>query len=331
MSNPPGPGYGGDPYGQGQPPQGPGGWGQQPPQDPSGWQQPPQTPGWGQQPPPDAGGWGQPQQDASGWGQPQLDPSGWGQQPQQGWGQQPPADAPGYGAPQGWQQPGWDQPPPKKPNTGLIIGLVVAVVAALVLVVGAVVVVSRKDDNNQAGGSSATTTTETTTTSSSTTTSSKPTTTTQAAGAKLSYKEYSGDWNFRLGDVALQAQWVQGKDENSCGPIEEAGKLTGLGCQYAAELTWKAEGGALILTQFIIGMGDATKASAAVDGFDDGDVKLAPGTYIDHWETGKWRNGSEKEFLVITFATATAAVPTETVEKYLKYRHNDTTGALLFR
>ncbi|MFI6866190.1 hypothetical protein [Nocardia sp. NPDC050406] len=308
MSYPPGPGFGGDPHGQGQ--QQPGGWGQQP--DSSGWQQPgpggwqPQDQGWGQQP-----------QDSGGWGQ--QDPS---------WGQPPPAPAPAYGAQPGWDQQGY-QPPPNKPNTGLIIGLVVAVVAALVLVVGAVVVVNRDDESVVATSSSTTTTTTTSTTT--TSTSARPTTTTGSTGAKLGYNEYSGDWNFRLGDVALQAQWVQGKDHSSCAPIEEAGKLTDLGCKYAAELTWSAEGGALILTQFIVGMGGASTASAAVDGFDDGDVKLAPGTYVDHWETGKWRNGSEKEFLVITFATATAAVPAETVEKYLKYRHNDTTGALLFR
>lgn len=306
MTYPPGQGFGGDPHGYGQqpPPQEPGGWGQQPQQDPQGWgQQPQHDPAWGQQPPPAAPAYGA----------------------QPGW------DQPGYGQ----QQPGWDQqgyPPPQspKPNTGLIIGLVVAVVAALVLVVGAVVVVNRKDDSNQAAVTSTTTTTTTAATTTTETTTRRPTTT-QPASNKLTYSEYDGDWNFRLGDVALQAQWVQGKDETSCAPIEEAGKLTSLGCKYAAQLTWKAEGGAIVLTQFIVGMGDEAHASAAVDGFEDADVKLGPGMYVEHWETGKWRNSSEKEFLVITFATATATVPTETVEKYLKYRHNDTTGALLFR
>ncbi|NNH68298.1 hypothetical protein HLB23_00105 [Nocardia uniformis] len=312
MTYPPGQGFGGDPHGYGQQP---------PPQDQGGWGQQPQQP---QQPPQDPAGWGQ--QPAPGYGaQP-----GWDQQ--QGYGQQPGWEQQGFGQ----QQPGWEQqgyPPPQapKPNTGLIVGLVVAVVAALVLVVGAVVVVNRKDDSNQAADASTTTETTTATTTTTAETTTAPRTTTPAASAKLGYAEYSGDWDFRVGDVALQAQWVSGNDETSCAPIEEGGKLTSLGCEYAARLTWSAEGGEVILTQFIVGMGDAAHASAAVDAFEDADVKLGPGMYVDHWETGKWRNGAEKEFLVITFATATATVATETVEKYLRYRHNDTTGALLFR
>lgn len=312
MTYPPGQ----DPYGYGQQQQDPAGWGQ--PVPPTGPQA--SQPGWEQQ------GWQQPDYQQPGYQQPGYQQPGY---------QQPDPHA-GYQQPdfqQGYQPPGYQPMPPKK-NNGLLITLAVVVVAALGLVIGAVVVVTGKDDDKQAAATTTTTTTATTsaapTTTTRTTTTAAPTTK-PAAGAKLSYTEYGGDWNFRLGDVALQAQWVQGKDDTSCAPIEENGTLTNLGCEYAAELTWSAEGGELILTQLILGMGDAATATAAVDQFDDGDVRLGPGMYVEHWETGKWRNGSEKEFLVITFATATAAVPTETVEKYLRYRHSDTTAALLWR
>ncbi|MGX1807165.1 hypothetical protein ACWIGI_15740 [Nocardia sp. NPDC055321] len=330
MTYPPGPpsGSGGDPHGQGQQP------------DPAWWDQPVAPPpadptqvNWAaQQPPPNPNsGWQQPQQPDpnSGWQQPQQpDPnSGWQhqqpQQPQQPWGGQQPA----YG------QQGYGQPPtPPRSNTGLIVGVVLGVVAVLAVAIGAVVVLTKDDGGqNQASTTSTTTTEESTTSEAPTTT--KSTTTTKAApsGGKFSYTEYGQDWNFKLGDVALQASWVEGKDYSTCGPIEEGGKLTGLGCQYAAEMVWKSENGGLMLTQFVLGMGDATAASGAEGQFDDNDLNLRSGSYIANWHTGKWRDGSEGQFLVITFATADASVATDTVEQYLRYRHSDTLGALLWR
>ncbi|MEU0543910.1 hypothetical protein ABZ319_29005 [Nocardia sp. NPDC005978] len=325
MTYPPGPpsGSGGDPNAQGQQP------------DPAWWDRPAAPPpadptqvNWAaqQQPPNPNSGWQQPQQPDpnSGWQQPQQpDPnSGW-QQPQQQWGGQP-----AYG-----QQPGYGQPPPTPPrsNTGLIIGVVLGVVAVLAVAIGAVVVFTKDDGEQNQAVTTSTTTEESTTSEAPTTT--KSTTTTKAApsGGKFSYTEYGQDWNFRLGDVALQASWVEGKDYSSCGPIEEGGKLTGLGCQYAAELVWKSENGGLMLTQFVLGMGDATAASGAEGQFDDNDLNLRSGSYIANWHTGKWRDGSEGQFLVITFATADASVAVDTVEKYLRYRHSDTLGALLWR
>ncbi|WP_327145917.1 hypothetical protein [Nocardia sp. NBC_01327] len=307
---PSGPGFGGDPYGQGQ---------GQPPQDPAWWGQPVQPaqpqPGWpGEQP---------------AWQQPQAQP-GW-QQPveQPGWQQQP-----GWGGQQGYlQQPGYPAGPPPQPprrNTGLIVGIVLAVVAVLAIGVGAIVVVTRSDNsNNQAAATSTTTVAPTTTD----TTTARPTTTTKSApaGGKFTYSEYGQVWNFKLGDVALQADWVEGHDYNSCAPVEVKGKLTGLGCQYGSELVWKAENGAVMLTQFILTMSTPDKASAASGQFDDKDINLPAGSYISNWETGKWRDGSQSQFVVITFATATADVDVPTVEKYLKYRHSDTLAALVWR
>ncbi|MEV6769238.1 hypothetical protein AB0N05_11510 [Nocardia sp. NPDC051030] len=304
---PSGPGFGGDPNAHGQQPQ----------ENPAWWDQPatPQgQPVWPQQQPVDPT-WQQ-QGAQPGWQQP-VDQGAWQGQPQQNWGGQP-----GYP-----QQPGY--PPPPKSNTGLIVGIVLGVVAVLAVAVGAIVFVTRGDDSSQAGGTSTTTTTTTTTE----TTTTRPPTTTKAApaGKKFTYTEYGQPWNFRLGDVALQADWVEGHDYPSCSQLEKGGKLTGLGCQYASELVWKAENGGVMLTQLIFTMSDEAKATAADGKFDDGDLKFPDGSYINDWETGKWRDGSQSQFLVVTLATATAAVDTETVEKYLRYRHSDTLGALVFR
>lgn len=315
---PSGPGFGGDPNAHGQQP------------DPAWWDQP-ATPPPGANPVQPQPGWpAQPEQ--PGWQQQQ--PPAWGAQPGYEQQQPPYGQQPGYGQPQpAFGQPGYGQPPPQPPrsNTGLIVGIVVGVVAVLAVAIGAIVVVTNSGDSDDQAVATSTTTTETTTTAPTTTR--KTTTTTKAApgGARFTYTEYGKFWDFRQGDVALQADWVEGKDYNNCSSIEEGGKLTGLGCQYSSELVWKAENGGLMLTQFVIGMGDEAKATAAEGKFDDKDLNLRSGSYMANWETGKWRDGSEGQFLVITFATANASVPVETVEKYLRYRHSDTLGALLFR
>ncbi|MRH87581.1 hypothetical protein GFY24_08940 [Nocardia sp. SYP-A9097] len=306
---PSGPGFGGDPNGQdGQQPENPAWW-----DEPAQPTQPPQ-PAWPADP---------------GWQQPAAQPGWTGQQSEPAW--QQPVAQPGWPGQQGYSQPqGYGAPPqPPRSDTGLVIGIALAVVAMLAVGVGAIVVLAGKDSSDQAA--TTTTTTEEPTLTDATTT--RPTTTTKAApaGARFTYTEYGQPWNFRLGDVALQADWVEGHDYNSCAPIEESGKLTGLGCQYASELIWKSEQGGLMLTQFILTMRDAAKASAAEGQFDDNDIKLPAGSTISHFETGKWRAGSQSEFLVITLATADTTVDEPTVEKYLRYRHTDTLGALIFR
>ncbi|ANZ42088.1 hypothetical protein BBK82_45315 [Lentzea guizhouensis] len=157
------------------PPQQPGPHGQQPqPGGPYG-QQPPQQPGYGQQPQP---GYGQPQPGYGqqppqpgygapqpGYGQPQQDPFGHQGPPSGGFQQQPPSGGFGqqgpYGqpGPYGQQQPGfggpgYGGPPPKKSNTGLIIGVVIGV---LVLVGGgitAAVLLSGSDSGDSGNSAS---------------------------------------------------------------------------------------------------------------------------------------------------------------------------------
>jgi hypothetical protein len=82
----------------------------------------------GQQEPPPPPGWQPPQ---------------W-QQPEPGWQQPPP--------PPGWQQPGagWGGPPPRKSNTGLIVGLIIAGVVVLgIVVLGVIGVMAVKDDSSK--------------------------------------------------------------------------------------------------------------------------------------------------------------------------------------
>lgn len=282
---------------------------------------------------------------------PGSDPYGYGpQQPHEaGWGRDPNRPDSGWDAqPSGWEASSWDQPsaqpawdrsgysmgsqspPPPKNNSGLIVGIVFGVIALLVVTAGIAVVATRDSSRSatQAGATSAPGPAPAVPTASG---SAVAPPTGPATGTHLSYHEYEGNWDFKFGDVEMHADWVKGRDYPTCSDIEDTGKLTALGCQYAAELVLEAEGGALMLTQFILGMSSAQAAQAAPGKYTDADLKLRPGSYVDHFTIGKWKDDAEKEFVVITFATANGAVDEATAEKYLKYRHADIIGALAFR
>ncbi|MEU0502679.1 hypothetical protein [Nocardia sp. NPDC005998] len=266
-----------------------------------------------------------------------------------GYGEQPPRQDPApWGQPVGYpEQTGWDQtgyptgypgapapgqpPRPPKSSAGVLVALGLVAVLAVVSVV-LVVFVGHDKGRPQAADSAVTVVPATSVPGSIT---QRPTATTprpgQPSSGKLTYNDFAKDWNFKFDNVELHADWVEGRDHASCRDFEVDGKLTGLGCQYAAELVYRAEGGGLKITQFLIAMSDEGQAAAALGKFSDADLHLRSGTYIDHFVTGKWRDGNEKQFVVVTVATANGAVDVETVKKYLQYRHADTLGALAFR
>ncbi|MGW4245115.1 hypothetical protein [Nocardia sp. NPDC004722] len=299
----------------------------------------------GQEPNPDW--WDQPAQQTGeagpvdqGWQQTQVnwtaqqgysqDP-GYGQQPgypQAAMQAQPPGFAPGagYGQPQGFPPPG-----PPKSKTGVIVGVVVAAIVVLAIAVGGIVLVS-KGDNSSPVAAPTTTETALTTSAPVTTRTTAPATSKAApAGKPFSYTEYGQDWNFKMGDVALQATYVSGRDYSTCGPIDKTGKIAGLGCRIASEMAWKAESGEVMLTQLVLTMSDAGKATAANGKFADTDIDLPDGSYIADFETGKWKAAVQGQYVVYTAVTGTASVDEATVDKYLKWRSTDTVGALAFR
>ncbi|MEV6239553.1 hypothetical protein [Lentzea sp. NPDC051838] len=167
------------------PPQQPGPYGQQP--NPYGQQpqQPPYgqpQPGYGQQPPPGYG-----QQPQPGYGQPQQDP--FGQQgpqsggfPQQGYGQPQYGQQPGYGGPGGF-----GGPPPKKSNTGLIIGVIVGVLVLVGGGVTAAVLLSGDDKPSNTASSNTDTNAPTNGTD-------KPTTTPKSSGGDSDAKDMLDDF-----------------------------------------------------------------------------------------------------------------------------------------
>ncbi|GAB2632777.1 hypothetical protein [Nocardia goodfellowii] len=151
-------------------------------------------------------------------------------------------------------------------------------------------------------------------------------------GDRFSYAEFGmAAWNFKFGNIELHADWVDGRDYESCRDIERDAKLTALGCQYASELAYRTENDGLMLTQFVLTMPDEATAAAAQDKFTGKDLRLRPGSYVPDYAVGKWKTEAKKNFLVVTVATATVAVTEAVVDKYLRYRHTDTALALMFR
>ncbi|WP_410871795.1 hypothetical protein [Nocardia sp. A7] len=239
----------------------------------------------------------------------QQDPAAWGQ---------PPATYAQEIAPLG---------PPPKSNAGWIV---IALVVIAGLIVGAGLLISA--GSHVAGTAVAASATGKP--SATSTTSAKPTTTTKPkpkAGGRLTYTDYEGPWNFKLGDVEMKADWVEGRDHNDCAPIAKGSKITGLGCQHATEMLLTAEGGAVKFTQFVLAMKDAAAAETAAEQIEEEDLNVRAAGMIDDFATGKWKAGASKEFVVITLVTATGAVEEARVEKYLRYRHGDIVGAIAFR
>ena len=279
-------------------------------------------------------GWAQPQD--SGWaatqpgaGQAQPYDAGWGTggAPQPGY--QPGFQQPGYQP--GWNaQPGYPGGAPAAPQrrTGLIVGIATGVVA--LLVIGIALVVTFTGNSSSPTAEPKPPVPSSSSLSPATSTSAAPTTS-SSSSARFSYAQYAKNWDFKMDSVQLHADWVQGRDDPTCAPVEVTHKFSDLGCQYAAELVYKAEGGALMLTQFVMGMSDQAAAAAAPGKYTDADLKLRPGTYISHFAVGKWKGGAQGQFLVTTIATATQAVPEATAVKYLRYMQSDMVGALMFR
>lgn len=291
--------------------------------------QSPDSPGWGQsggyQQTPDAG-WGQTanahpvhQQPQPGYQQSAYPPPG---DPQQGW--------------QSQQQPGWSAqpgypggfPPPRRNNTALIAGGVAGVVVLVVIAVALVVVLNRHSGDDTSASPSSPSLVSATSSSSTTTTT---TSSAGPSGGRFSYTEYSHDWNFTLGAVHLHADWVEGRDHSSCSDIENNGKLTGLGCQYAAEMVYKAENGGVMLTQYVLGTTGSEDSRKLATQYADDDLKMRPGSYIAHFAVGKWQTKSQGNFVVLTVVTATSAVTEDTASKFMHYMEADMASALLFR
>lgn len=337
---PPGQGYGQgypDPsgYGAGQPQQPPGGpYPQQPPGAPYP-QQPPAAP-YPQQPPAAP----YPQQPPGG-PYPQQPPAAYPQQPPGAPYQDPvsgmpsdPYQQPGYGPP-GYppQQPpygGPGFPPPQQPGSKAPLIVALALVAVLLIGgMGTVVflTVSNEGEPQAAPPSASASPSESPSPSPSPT----PSPTETEEGDRVSADEYDKDWDFRLGDVKLSADHVEGWDYDDCTEFERNDALTDAGCDYGVEVTYKAEGGKVRVSNLFLVMTDQDASEQVNKDLDDEDFRLHKESYLKDFSYGKWKRKFNGRYVVITICTAAKSVSEEKAGRYLHYMNADMSAAFSFR
>lgn len=312
----------------------------------------PYGPQYGQQPqsvPP----YGQPQQSSPPYGQPDY-----GQQPPYGQPAQPPYQQPAYEQPQygqpayggtqqmpvqpgatqqmpvqpgaPWQQPAYAPPPPPSGSKGALIAVVAgAGVLVVILLVVAIFAIGGREDPPPVAGSSASPTPSP----SESSPSPSPSPSEEPEGERLSYSEYDDDWNFRLGDVKLNADFVDGWDYEDCGEFESGDTLTDMGCEYGIEVAYEAEDGKLQFVHLVLVMSDEDAADEAAEkgAIEYNDFKLHEESYIADFKYGKWLTNSSDQYVVITVCTATGSVKESKAGKYLSYSNSDFAASLIWR
>ena len=170
--------------------------------------------------------------------------------------------------------PGDPSPGGSRRRTTVLV-VVLAVVGVLVVALAGVAIASAGGDEGGsatavAGGPASSTAAPTPTESETTTPEPTPTETETESddpapapsGGKLKAAEYTKDWDFKLGDVALQAEHKAGWDYATCAPVAKGGKLKTLGCTYAVEVTYTALGGKLQFTNLYLALPSENAANA---------------------------------------------------------------------
>ncbi|MET1058385.1 MAG: hypothetical protein ABWX84_02230 [Nocardioides sp.] len=231
---------------------------------------------------------------------------------------------------------------PRRSRT--VLAVVLAVVAVLVVALAGVAIAAAGDDEGGsssavAGGPASSTVAPTPTEAESVTPEPAPTETETEdpapapTGGKLKAAEYTKDWDFKLGDVALKAKHKAGWDYATCAPVAKGGKLKALGCRYAVEVTYTALGGKLQFTNLFLTLPSPGAAAKAVskDKISDADFTVRDESFVPDYKIGKYRDNDGGTWVVITVATARAGVSEKQLENYLKYANTDFSSALLFR
>jgi len=225
-----------------------------------------------------------------------------------------------------------------------VLVVVLAVVGVLVVALAGVAIASAGSDSGGsstavAGGPASSTAAPTPTESETTTPEPTPTETESddpapaPASGKLRAAEFTKDWDFKLGGVALRAKHRAGWDSSTCTPVAKGGKLRKLGCRYAVEVTYTALGGRLQFTNLYLALPSESAAKAAVnkDKISDADFTIRDEGFVPDYRIGKYRDTAGGTWVVVTVATAKAGVSEKQLENYLKYANTDFSSALLFR
>lgn len=148
-------------------------------------------------------------------------------------------------------------------------------------------------------------------------------------GAQVDMAEFAGDWNFRWGEVALDAKGVSASNYPNCSGVAQGSTLNDLGCKYAGLTVQRNAQDKVTLVTIILQFDSAKKATTASKKLKDTSFNLA-----DHLpakdKQGMWKTGTSDNLVVFTAATATQKIDERLLNRYVGYRNADTTGALAF-
>lgn len=237
------------------------------------------------------------------------------------------AQQPGYGPagsghpPPSPVPPPWSMPPPPgagwspRPSNRWVLPVVVGACALVVLVgcLGVFLVFSPSRHATHSAGPS-------------------PQPSATAGGGRLSQSEY-GNWRFRLGNVALNADKTGGQDFSSCGPMEQHQSLTSQGCQYGIEVDYSADHDQIRIVNMIMAFDSKAHATQAGKSLVQKDFVIDQKALYaqDATKLARWTRDTANEYLVITVCATASSADVKQVDTYLHYSNADETSALLWR
>jgi hypothetical protein len=149
---------------------------------------------------------------------------------------------------------------------------------------------------------------------------------------RLSQSAY-GDWRFRLGNVALNADKTGGRDFATCGPMEQKQSMTRQGCRYGIELDYTADHDRIHFLHMIMVFDSTRHATRAARTLTQNDLTLDQKALYpdDTMKVARWTRDSANEYLVVTACATTSSADVKRVDTYLHYANADETSALLWR
>ncbi|MEV4011497.1 hypothetical protein AB0J35_13425 [Nonomuraea angiospora] len=151
-------------------------------------------------------------------------------------------------------------------------------------------------------------------------------------GSPLTDDEFE-DWDFKLGDVELQAKKVAGWTYDSCDPVDGQGVLARNNCRRAVQLAYTAYRGHIKAVQLVLSFpseGAAKTAATRLASLTSDAVRWHTDKTHKSYAYGKMRSGASKKYVVITVLTADKAAKSMATY-YHQYLQSDIASYFLFR
>ncbi|SDH72103.1 hypothetical protein SAMN05421869_10368 [Nonomuraea jiangxiensis] len=153
------------------------------------------------------------------------------------------------------------------------------------------------------------------------------------ADSPLSDTEFK-DWDFKLGDVALQAQKVGGWTYDDCDPVDgKGGVLAKNDCEQAIELAYSARSGHVKAVQVIMAFPtkeDASATATRLTSLSSDAVKWRKDKTHSTYAFGKYAAAAMGKYVIYTVVTADNTGKSQ-APRYLSYLQSDHANYFIWR